>query len=51
MTDSVLEMWGKGKNKSEYLSIPVSRTFKEGEVDGKIPEIIKLSITIDLSRV
>ena len=51
MTDSVLEMWGKGKNNSEYLAIPVSRTFKEGEVDGKIPEIIKLSITIDLSRV
>ena len=51
VTDSVLEMWGKGKNNSEYLAIPVSRTFKEGEVDGKIPEIIKLSITIDLSRV
>ena len=51
VTDSVLEMWGKGKNKSEYLAIPVSRTYKEGEVDGKIPEIIKLSITIDLSRV
>lgn len=51
VTDSVLEMWGKGKNNSEYLAIPLSRTFKEGEVDGKIPEIIKLSITIDLSRV
>ena len=51
VTDSVLEMWGKGKNNSEYLAIPVSRTFNEGEVDGKIPEIIKLSITIDLSRV
>lgn len=51
VTDSVLELWGKGKNNSEYLAIPVSRIFKEGEVDGKIPEIIKLSITIDLSRV
>lgn len=51
VTDSVLELWGKGKNNSEYLAIPVSRTFKEGEVDGKILEIIKLSITIDLSRV
>ena len=51
VTDSILELWGKGKNNSEYLAIPVSRTFKEGEVDGKIPEIIKLSITIDLSRV
>ena len=51
VTDSILELWGKGKNNSEYLAIPVSRTFNEGEVDGKIPEIIKLSITIDLSRV
>lgn len=51
VTDSVLEMWGKGKNKSEYLSIPVSRTFKEGEVDGKIPEEIIHSVTINLSRV
>ena len=51
VTDSVLEMWGKGKNKSEYLSIPVSRTFKEGGVNGKIPEEIIHSITIDLSRV
>ena len=51
VTDSVLGIWGKGKNNSEYLAIPVSRTFKEGEVDGKIPELIKLSITIDLSRV
>ena len=51
VTDSVLEMWGKGKNNSEYLSIPDSRTLKEGEVNGKIPEVIKLSITIDLSRV
>ena len=51
VTDSVLEMWGKGKNKSEYLSIPVSRTLKEGGVNGKISEEIIHSITIDLSRV
>ena len=51
VSDSVLEMWGKGKNNSEYLSIPDSRTLKEGELNGKIPEVIKLSITIDLSRV
>ena len=45
VTDSVLE------NKSEYLSIPVSRTYKEGGVNGEIPEEIIHSITIDLSRV
>lgn len=51
VTESILEMWGRGKNKSEYLSIPVSRTFKEGGVNGEIPEDIIHSITIDLSRV
>lgn len=51
VTESILEMWGRGKNKSEYLSIPVSRTYKEGGVNGEIPEDIIHSITIDLSRV
>ena len=51
MTEYILEMWGRGKNKSEYLSIPVSRTYKEGGVNGEIPEDIIHSITIDLSRV
>ena len=51
VTESILEMWGRGKNKSEYLSIPVSRTYKEGGENGEIPEDIIHSITINLSRV
>lgn len=51
ITESIIEKWGSGKNKREYLLIPVSRTFREGEADGKIPEEIIHSITIDLSRV
>ena len=51
VTESILEMWGRGKNKSEYLSISVSRTYKEGGENGEIPEDIIHSITIDLSRV
>ena len=51
VTEYILGMWGRGKNKSEYLSIPVSRTYVEGGVNGEIPDDIIHSITIDLSRV
>lgn len=40
LSDAVRERWGRGKGKAEYLVIPVSRTLKEGEKDGKIPEEI-----------
>ena len=51
ISSSVLERWGKGKQKSEFLLIPVSKTYKEGEKNGKIPEEIIHSIKIDLSRI
>lgn len=51
ISSSVIERWGKGKHKSEFLLIPVSKIYKEGEQDGKIPEEIIHSVKIDLSRI
>lgn len=51
ITDAVLEKWGKGKEKKEYLSIPVSRTYIEGEPNGKIPKEVFQSIKIEISDV
>lgn len=47
LSGAVRERWGRGK--AEYLVIPVSRTLKEGEKDGKIPEEILRQIKIHLS--
>ena len=49
ITDAVLEKWGKGKK--EYLSIPVSRTYIEGEPNGKIPKEVFQSIKIEISDI
>ena len=51
ISSSVIERWGKGKHKSEFLLIPVSKTYKEGEQNGKIPEEIIHSVKIDVSRI
>lgn len=49
LSDAIRERWGRGKRKAEYLVIPVSRTLKEGEKDGKIPEEILRHIKVHLS--
>ncbi|WP_314073365.1 hypothetical protein [uncultured Granulicatella sp.] len=49
LTDVIRERWGRGKDKKQYLVIPVSRTLKEGEPNGKIPEEILRHIKIHLS--
>ena len=51
ISSSVIERWGKGKHKSEFLLIPVSKPYKEGEQNGQIPEEIIHSVKIDLSRI
>ena len=49
LTDVIRERWGRGKEKKQYLVIPVSRTLNEGEPNGKIPEEILRHIKIHLS--
>ena len=49
LSDAVRERWGRGKQKAEYLVVPVSRILKEGDKDGKIPEEVLRHIKIHVS--